>query len=567
MSARQGVVWTGSWIPLSNSIQVGSGLARPLTGLYDGARLEARLFGGFPGRAGERQNTPLGSVENFKVQPTTHSWNASLSKPRRGKVFDRSIVEGPIRSAVWTLAWPTMVQNIIGGMQGIVDHAMVGNYVGFTGNAAIGVAWQIFLVVVVFISSLFTGMGVLVARFAGRDEAENVNRTVYQAFLTALILAVGIMAPIGYFLSPALLDLVNAEAAVQAEALPYLRTMFLYSFGMLLFFMLGGALRSAGDARTPMKLGIAMTILNIGLNVVLIRGLGPIPAYGTLGAAMGTVIAGGVVALYSMVKLFSGTWVVTFHRGMNWRPDPHIIRSLFKFGLPTGIQGIAMNVGGVILLRFIGSLADSAEAQAAYTVSYTQLFSFITWTSVGIMGAAAVVAGQNLGAGQPDRAVKGTRVSAGFGLAVAAFVGVFFLVIPRTLLGVFGMEDPVVLELGVQLLRFLAVSGLFITVALAYTGALQGTGDTKSPLYISIVSQIIIPLGLCWAIDTFGTLEPAHVWLAILLGHMARAILSVVRFHQEQWRHIEVDIGRPPGSGRPMASGRPNDSLEPPTPV
>ncbi len=120
-----------------------------------------------------------------------------MSAPKPGRRFDRSIVEGPIREAVWKLAWPTMLQNIIGGMQGLVDHAMVGNYVGYTGNAAIGVAWQIFLVVVVFISSLFTGMGVLVARFAGADEPEKVNRTVHQAFLTSIMLVAFVLAPIG----------------------------------------------------------------------------------------------------------------------------------------------------------------------------------------------------------------------------------------------------------------------------------------------------------------------------------------------------------------------------------
>ena len=75
---------------------------------------------------------------------------------------------------------------------------------------------------------------------------------------------------------------------MKAEALPFLRIMFIFSSGMLVFFMLGGALRSAGDARTPMILGIALTVLNIVLNVILIRGLGPIPAFGTAGAAMGT---------------------------------------------------------------------------------------------------------------------------------------------------------------------------------------------------------------------------------------------------------------------------------------
>ncbi len=462
---------------------------------------------------------------------------------RPQKAFDRSIVEGPIRSAVWKLAWPTMLQNIIGGMQGLVDHVMVGHYVGYEGNAAIGVSWQIFLVVIVFVSSLFTGMGVLVARFAGADKPEMVDRTVYQAFLTSIMLVLFVLAPVGYLAAPALLDLVNAAPEVQAQALPYLRIMFVFSFGMLVFFMLGGALRSAGDARTPLRLGVALTLLNIGFNVVLIAGLGPVPAFGTKGAAMGTVMAGGVISVYALFRLFTGGWVVGFHKGVGLRPDWEIIGQLFKFGLPTGIQGVAMNLGGVFLLSFIGSLSMSAEAQAAYVVSYTQLFSFITWTSVGIMGATAAVAGQNLGAGQPDRTAKAVRTASGFGLMLAAAIGSAFLLIPNVLLGIFGMSDPVVRSLCIQLLRYLSVSGLFVTVALAYTGGLQGTGDTKSPMYISFISQIVLPLGICFVLREMNALDPADIWLAIVIGHVTRATLSVGVFRRERWRDIEVVVG------------------------
>src|SRR5690606_6990991 len=145
------------------------------------------------------------------------------------------------------------------------------------------------------------------------------------------------------------------------------------------------------------------TPLNVIFNVVLIAGLGPVPSFGTAGAAIGTVLAMGILAVYAIYKLWRGGWVVRFPRGQGWGPDWGIIRALFRFGLPTGIQGIAVNAGGVILLSFIGSLAQSAAAQAAYSVSYSQLFSLITWTSVGLMGAAAAVAGQNLGAKKPER--------------------------------------------------------------------------------------------------------------------------------------------------------------------
>jgi putative MATE family efflux protein len=458
-----------------------------------------------------------------------------------GKRFDRSIVEGPIARAVWRIAWPTMLQNVIGGAQGIIDHALVGHFVGFAGNAAIGVAFQIFLVVIVFVSSLFTGMSVLVARFAGAGDAEKVNRTVYQAFLAAVGLSCLILAPLGYVLAPPLLGLVHSTPAVRAEALPYLRIMFVFSFGMLLFFMVGGALRSAGDAHTPLRLGVVLTVLNVVFNVIFIPGLGPIPRMGTAGAALGTVLAGAIVAALSVYLLCSGHLVVTWRRGMDWRPDWAVIRSLFRFGLPTGFQGIAMNIAGVLLLRFIGSLERSAEAQAVYAVGYSELFSFITWTSVGLMGAAAAIAGQNLGAGHPERSVRGVHVAATIGLGVAALVGALFVTIPGRLLALFGMTDPVVVGLGTQLLRFLSISGFFITVALTYTGGLQGTGDTRSPLYISIVSQIVVPLGLCTLIQASRGLEPADIWLAILLGHATRCALSVLRFRQGKWRAIRVE--------------------------
>ncbi len=436
-----------------------------------------------------------------------------------------------------------MLTNIIGGLQGMVDQALVGNLIGYQANAAIGVSSQIFLIVVIFISSLFTGMSVLVARFAGAGDHDMVDRTVYQAFVTAIGISLFVMAPIGYFASPALLDFVNAAPAVKAEALPFLRIMLVFSSGMLVFFMLGGALRSAGDARTPMILGISLTVLNVVLNIILIRGLGPIPSFGTKGAAMGTCIASGLLAVYSLWKLWNGGWVVSFPRGRGFGLDWEIIRALFRFGLPTGFQGIAMNIGGVFMLSFIGSLAQSAAAQAAFAVCYSQLFSLVTWTSVGLMGAAAAIAGQNLGAGQPDRAAAAVHVAARIGLSSAAIVGALFLFFPRQLLAVFGMDDPVVVQIGVQLLHVLSVSGLLIAVALTYTGGLQGTGDTKGPMYISIVSQIIVPLGICFIIQRASTLDPIDIWIAILVGHATRCALSVLRFNQGRWRSIAVHVG------------------------
>jgi len=105
------------------------------------------------------------------------------------------------------------------------------------------------------------------------------------------------------------------------------------------------------------------------------------------------------------------------------------------------------------------------------------------------------------------------------------------------------MDDPVVAPLAVELLAFLSVSGIFVSVALAYNGALQGTGDTRGALYISLISQLALPLLLCWGIQETVGLEARHIWLAILLGHVTRCMLGMIRFRRGHWRGIEVRIG------------------------
>jgi len=123
---------------------------------------------------------------------------------------------------------------------------------------------------------------------------------------------------------------------------------------------------------------------------------------------------------------------------------------------------------------------------------------------------------------------------------IAGIIGLIFLVFSDQLLAFFGLKDPTVVLIGRQLLRYLALSGLFITVALTYTGGLQGTGDTRSPLFITLVAQIGVPLGLCFYLQATNQLQASGIWLAIVLGHFTRCVLSVARFHQGKWRQISV---------------------------
>ena len=285
--------------------------------------------------------------------------------------------------------------------------------------------------------------------------------------------------------------------------------------------------------------------LNVALNMILIRGLGPIPGFGAQGAALGTSIASFAASGVGIWLMATGRVVVRFSRGMPRGPDWTIIRSLFRFGLPAGVQGVAMNVAGVLLLRFMGSLPYSAEAQAAYAVGYTELFSFITWTSVGLMGAAAAIAGQNLGAGHPERSVQAVQVAARFGLMIAGTIGVIFLLVRRSALGLLRPDRshraharapaaPLPERLGplhhrgADLYRRPAGDGRHAQPALHHAGR----------------RRFGVPLGLCFYLEATGRLEASGIWLAIVLGHFTRALLSAWVFQRGRWRTISVDVPR-----------------------
>ena len=284
------------------------------------------------------------------------------------KGFDRDLVTGNIYRSVWKLAWPVTLLNLINGAHGFVDQILIGHYIPSASNApnaAVGAAWQVFLVIVVFIASLFHGMNVLIARYAGRQDRDNLSRVAYQAFLASVYTLVLIMAPIGYVLAPHLLNFIEVAPEVYEHALPYLRVMFTCGAPLFLMFMFTGAFQASGDPKTPLKLGILSTFLNIMMIAVLITGAGPFPKLGTVGAALGTVFATSVSVILAVSLILRRRTLIQPPPRFSLIPELAVLRVVARIGIPTGVQGVLLNLGGVFLLRFIGKVEHSAAAQAA----------------------------------------------------------------------------------------------------------------------------------------------------------------------------------------------------------
>ena len=453
--------------------------------------------------------------------------------------FDEELVSGSVARSVLKIAWPAVALNVVNGMHGMVDQVLVGRYVGPEANAAIGVAWSLFLVLVVFLSSLFHGMNVLIARYTGRQDPGMISEVAYNAFLLSMYLLLFVVAPIGYFLAPKFIPWVTQEPEVQRLALIYLQILFLYGAPLFLVLLTTFAMQASGNPKTPMFLGILSTTLNLIFSFVLITRFG----MGVAGAAIATCFAPLVSLGIVGLLLFKGKLIIPRPPKFHLIPDFSVVRRIVQIGLPTGVQAVLLNFGGVILLIFLDRLENSTAVVAAYTICYSQLFALVTWASWGLRNAASAVIGQNIGAGKTERGVQGVYIAVKFGIVWSVVLGCAFYFCARPLLSIFGLlDDPLVLTYGTQFLSYLAFSGVFLAASLAFTGGLIGAGDTKSPLVIAFFTQIVVLLGTCYIALITDRFTASTVWGAILASHALRYLFSHIVFARRRWRHIIVDV-------------------------
>ncbi|MFA7692791.1 MAG: MATE family efflux transporter [Candidatus Hydrogenedentes bacterium] len=462
------------------------------------------------------------------------------------KPFDPRIISGSRLRSVWILTWPLVALNLVNGTHGFIDHVLVGRFVESTdnaANAAIGVAWQMFMVIVILVVSIFQGMNVLIAHHAGKQDRAAISEVFHNALLASIVSLLCILAPIGYFCAPGLLRLLEVAPEVQRHALPYLRLLFLCGSPLFLMFLLTGAFNASGDPRTPLKLGVLTTILNIVISIVLITGMGPFPPLGVVGAGLGTVLAPIVSCAVGLYLIYSGRMIIQPPKRFHLRINMRILQSMIKIGVPTGIQGVLLNIAGVLLIWYISSLPNSAAVQAAYTICYTQLFSLIAWPAFGLRNGSSTLMGQNIGAGKAQRGKECVTLAAFLGASWAVLVGLLFWVAPDMLLGLFNATEEPVRGYGVDLLRFLAVSGVLFAINQAQTGALQGAGATRPPMVIAFATQIVVLLGLCQIFNMMGMLSAQTIWIAVFSSHILRLILTALVFRSSQWMHIPLDLG------------------------
>jgi len=398
--------------------------------------------------------------------------------------------------------------------------------------AAVGMSGIMTHFLFVIIIGIRTGTVALVARFIGAKrklEAENV--AMQSLFLGLFFYAV--LAIVCYPLAPSILKMLGARGDVISQGTVYIRIVFLGSFTMILSGIMGAALRAAGDAVTPLKALVVSTLLNIGLDPLLIFGWWGFPRLGVAGSALATVIA-RVVGVIILLWIFLRGGGIMRLRMENAKIDFSVMRRIIRIGVFASLQGSLRNVSGLILMRFIAVYGTSAVA--AYVIGM-RLRMIVMMPGFALAIAASALVGQNLGAGKPERAARAAWITAGFGVAIMTFFGVIYIIFSRSVIGIFN-RDPEVMRTGITYLHIMGGTLGFIGLSIIFGRSLNGAGDTLSPMVITAIGLLALRIGLSvlfsWKLALVG------IWFGIAASNVIQGSMTSFWFSTGRWKSKQV---------------------------
>jgi putative MATE family efflux protein len=374
----------------------------------------------------------------------------------------------------------------------------------------------------------------LVARHVGAGEVGMVRRVTGQSIVAALGLAFVAIVPVLVW-TPGIVRLFGVEPAIVAPGVAFTRLVMLAIPGGAVLFVVGSALRAAGDTRTPLVIGLVVNAVNVVLNYVLIFGALGVPALGVRGSALATAAAFTTGAAIGVVLLARGGLRVQVGR-RDLSPDRRILLRIARIGAPAGVEMFAMQMGFLVYLVFASHYGTAAVA--AYFIG-VRILAIAFLPGIGFATAAAALVGQNLGAGAFDRATEAGRVATRMAVRFMSAAGLVLFAGAGPIARLF-VDDPATIDDTRWFIYMLALCQPLMAVDYALGGALRGAGDTRFPLLTLFVGLYGCRLAFAWVVtDALGWSVP-WLWAALIGDYAARAALKIWRYRSRAWQRVHV---------------------------
>jgi putative MATE family efflux protein len=493
-----------------------------------------------------------------------------------GRRYKHDLTRGPITRTLLIFSLPVLGGNVLQSLNGSVNQFWVSHTLGVSAITAIGNANIIMFLMLGSIFGISMAANILVAQAVGAEDMPTVKRVMGTAVTFFMSLAV-IMAAVGYLISPWILGLMGTPlvgpdgSSPRADAIIYLRIVFLSMPFMCMFAFLQMAQRGAGDSKTPFYFLLLAVVLDSGLNPLLIRGIGPFPRLGIAGSASSTLIGQGislVCLIFTLYRMKSPLMLHWSERAL-LKPNLEIARTLVTRGLPMGLQMFIMSSGAMVVIGLVN--AYGAITAAAYTGA-SQVWTYVQMPAMALGASISSMAAQNIGAERWDRVNKIAISGVLSSLAVTGGVVLLIYALGDLPLHVFLPSGTPAMPIAHHINQIILWSMTLFGVTFALSGIVRSTGAVWAPLLILIVSMWIIRLP--FAMEMKPHWGPDAIWWSFPLGTIVSAVLSGLYYQFGGWRKLHMlklhhpwGAGPEPGAGVEIGLDEDGEELGPDLPA
>ncbi len=441
---------------------------------------------------------------------------------------------GSIPRALLTLAVPIMLANILQSGYQLTDAFWVGR-LGADAVAAVSVSMPVTFLVIAMGSGLAMAGATLTAQYMGAGRPDLVNHVAAQTMLMVTITSI-VLGAIGFILAPHLLRLLGVTDAVYAGALGFMRVSFIGVIFVFIYIMFQSLMRGVGQTRVPLLIVLGTVILNFGLDPLFIFGWGPLPGHGVMGAAMATLTTQAIAAGIGLIIFLRGRHGIQLAwRGL--KPDMLYIRKAFFLGFPGSVELSTRGLGLMVMSFLVASFGTLTIA--AYGIG-SNILQVITIPAMGLSMAVSTLVGQNMGAGNVQRASNITQLAALYAFIGLSLVGLLVYTIAPQIVAFFVPGDAGVISEGARFIRIMAMAWGGIGIQLCVVAAFRASGNMVSAMVIALVTQWMLQFPLAYVLSKHSTLGAEGIWWSFPITNILVALISLCWFARGSWKHTRL---------------------------
>jgi putative MATE family efflux protein len=442
----------------------------------------------------------------------------------------KALLEGPVLRSLTKLAVPIVLANLLQAAYQLVDAFWVGRLGGYA-VAAVSVSTPVTFLCIALGTGFALAGTILIAQYFGAGNQRMVNHVAAQTLLLVVLISV-LLGAAGWLLSPFFLHLLRVKPDVYSGALGFLRVSFIGLVFNFSFFIFQSIMRGIGNATLPVYIVLGTVLLNFALDPLFIFGWGPVQGQGVMGAALATLSTQSIAAVIGFMILFRGRRGIHV-RWKDFKPDTQHIKRAFSLGFPASIEQ-SMRALGLTVMTFL--IAGFGTTTVASYGAGSNVLQVVMIPAMGWSMAISTLAGQNIGAGNIERAARVARLGSLLGFVILTVIGAVVYFTAPNLVAFFVPEDAEVIRNGAVFLRIMCLSWGFMGLQLSLTGVLRASGNMVTAMVLTLVSQWVLQFPLAYVLSHHANLGPTGIWWAFPVSYILIALVTLAVYAKGDWK-------------------------------